>query len=81
MRKLSFLLPVAAVGALVASTLAVAGPAAAEPWGHGDYGRSERHEHFDHYRRFDRFDRRHHEGRGDWGRHDGGSRYGEHRWR
>lgn len=84
MRKLSsFLLPVAAVGALVASSLAVAGPAAADSWGNG-YGRYERHEHFDrsrHFDRFDRFERRHDERRGDRGRRDGGWRYGEHRWR
>ena len=87
MRKLStFLLPVAAVGALVASTLAVASPAAADSWGHGGYGygRYERHAQFDGYRRFDRFDRYERyrfERRGDWGRRDGGYRYGEHRWR
>jgi hypothetical protein len=71
MRKLSSaLLPVAAVGALVASTLAVAGPAAAEPWGHG---RSVGHEHVDHARGFG--------GRGHDSRRDGGHRYGGHRGR
>ena len=70
MRKLSsFLLPVAAVGALVASSLAVAGPAAAHDYGHGRY---ERHARFD---RHHGFDGRHHEGRG-WGH-----RYGDHRGR
>lgn len=87
MRKLSaFLLPVAAVGALVASSLAVAGPAAADSWGYG-YGRYERHEHFDRARHFDRYDRYdrsdryRYERRGDWGRRDGGDRYGDHRGR
>lgn len=47
MRKLtSVLLPVAAVGVLVGSTLAVAGPAAADPQGHG-YGRPVHHAHVD----------------------------------
>jgi hypothetical protein len=73
MRKLSsFLLPVAAVGALVASSLAVAGPAAAWDYSHGRY---ERHAHFD---RHHGFDRGRHEG---WSRHDGAHRYGGHRWR
>ena len=77
MRKLSaVLLPVAAVGALVASTLAAAGPAAADPWG---YGRSERHEQVDRYRG-DR-DRGGHESHRDWGHRDWGHRDGGHRYR
>jgi hypothetical protein len=78
MRKLSsVLLPVAAVGALVASSLAVAGPAAADPWGHG-YGRSAHNEHSD---RAHGFDRSRHDSHGDRARRDGGHRYGEPRGR
>ena len=63
MRKLStFLLTAATTGALIVSALAVtATPAAADSWGHRDYGRYDRHERYD---RYDRRDRGRYEGRG-----------------